>query len=117
MACFRPFLFLFGIVFYLFSLLIIISILLTNVDKAINSHNFCGAQCGFVLAYPKIFNPVDTLLTILAKVRNLAMMIMLMIICSISHLIMLFCWLVLFISSLQLFLEFSKLELDFCGLM
>jgi len=58
----KPFLFLFGAVFLIFSLLIVVSILLTNIDKAVNAHNFCGAQCGFVLAYPEIFNPLGILL-------------------------------------------------------
>jgi len=59
----KPFLFIFGIIFLLFSLLIVVSILLTNIDKAVNSQHFCGAQCGFVLAYPQIFNPLGVLLT------------------------------------------------------
>jgi len=63
----RPFLFIFGILFCGVSLLIVISMLLTNIDKAANSGNFCGSQCGFVLAYPEIFNPLDTMLTALSK--------------------------------------------------
>jgi len=63
----KPFMFIFGFFFFLVSLLIVISIVLTNADKAINATHFCGSQCGFVLAYPKIFNPVDSLLTILSK--------------------------------------------------
>jgi LMBR1 domain-containing protein 1 len=63
----KPFMFLFGIVFIIFSVLIVVSMLLTNIDKAVNSGNFCGAQCGFVLAYPQIFNPLDSFLTILSK--------------------------------------------------
>jgi len=63
----KPFAFLFGILFYLVSLLIIVSILLTNIDKAVNAGDWCGAQCGFVIAYPKIFNPFDSLLTLLSK--------------------------------------------------
>jgi len=63
----KPFVFLFGFIFIMISALIVTSIILTNIDKAVNSGNFCGAQCGFVLAYPKIFNPLDTLFTILAR--------------------------------------------------
>jgi len=63
----KPFMFLFGILFLLISLLIVISILLTNVDKAVNSHKFCGAKCGFVIAYPKVFNPLNTALTTLSQ--------------------------------------------------
>jgi len=63
----KPFMFIFGILFLLFSILIWVSILLTNIDKAANSGLFCGSQCGFILAYPKIFNPLDFVLTELSK--------------------------------------------------
>jgi len=62
----KPFAFIFGIIFFLISLLIIASMLLTNIDKAVNSKNWCGSQCGFVLEYPKVFNPLDNFLTLLA---------------------------------------------------
>jgi len=61
-AC-KPFSFVFGIVFILVTLLIIISILLTNVDKIQNS---CGPACGFFAKYPKVPNPIDLLLSKLA---------------------------------------------------
>jgi len=63
----KPFMFLFGFLFILVTLLIVISITLTNVDKAINSQHLCGSSCGFLLAYPQIFNPLDRLLTILSS--------------------------------------------------
>jgi len=63
----KPFTFLFGFLFILVSLTIIVAIVLTNADKAINSTDFCGAQCGFIIAYPKIFNPIDSVLTITSK--------------------------------------------------
>jgi len=63
----KPFMFIFGILFLLFSIIIWVSILLTNIDKAANSGTFCGSQCGFILAYPKIFNPLDYMLTELSK--------------------------------------------------
>jgi len=66
-AAFKPFFFIFGIVFLLVSLFLIISIVLTDIDKAVHSTNFCGSSCGFVLAYPTLFNPLDSLLTLLAK--------------------------------------------------
>jgi LMBR1 domain-containing protein 1 len=65
-SIFKPFMFIFGILFLLFSILIWVSILLTNIDKAAYSGQFCGSQCGFILAYPKIFNPLDFVLTELA---------------------------------------------------
>jgi len=66
-AILRPFFFIFGIVFFLLTLLIMVSVVLTNVDKAMNSDNLCGSSCGFVLAYPQIMNPLDSLLTLLSK--------------------------------------------------
>jgi len=66
-AIIRPFMFLFGFLFFAVSLLIVASMALTNTDKAINSHHWCGASCGFILSYPQILNPLDSLLTILAK--------------------------------------------------
>jgi len=63
----KPFMFIFGILFLLFSIIIWVSILLTNIDKAANSGTFCGSQCGFILAYPKVFNPLDYMLTELSK--------------------------------------------------
>jgi len=63
----KPFMFIFGLLFLLFSILIWVSILLTNIDKAANAGKFCGSQCGFILANPKIFNPVDFVLTELSK--------------------------------------------------
>jgi len=61
-AC-KPFSFVFGILFILVTILIIVSILLTNIDKIKNS---CGAPCGFVTKYPEISNPIDLMLWNLA---------------------------------------------------
>jgi len=66
-ACMKPFMFIFGLLFMIFSILIWVSILLTSIDKAANANLFCGSQCGFILAYPKIFNPLDYVLTALSK--------------------------------------------------
>ncbi|PRP79481.1 LMBR1-like region-containing protein, partial [Planoprotostelium fungivorum] len=68
-AIFKPFFFIFGIIFLLFSILIWLSILLTSIDKAVNSYKLCSssAACGFVLKNPEYFNPVDILLTKAAK--------------------------------------------------
>mmetsp|Transcript_5767 Transcript_5767/g.8057 ORF Transcript_5767/g.8057 Transcript_5767/m.8057 type:complete len:521 (+) Transcript_5767:119-1681(+) len=62
----KPFMFLFGILFLLVSLVLYASILLTNVDKAANSGDFCGSKCGYIISHPKIFNPLDQMMTILA---------------------------------------------------
>lgn len=59
----KPFVFVFGIFLTLVTLLIIVSILLTQIDKIANS---CGVKCGFFASYPKIPNPIDLLLWHLA---------------------------------------------------
>jgi len=61
----KPFLFVFGFVFLLVSILIWVSILLTTIDKTVHQHDLCTSStaCGFVLANPQIFNPVDVVLT------------------------------------------------------
>jgi len=61
-AC-KPFVFIFGIILFLVSVLIFVSILLTLIDKVTNS---CGVKCGFFAQYPEISNPVDLLLWHLA---------------------------------------------------
>lgn len=66
--CLRPFLFIFGIVFLLFSLLLIASVVITSVDKLMNSA--CGilhpaVNCGYILNSPTLFNPYDKLLSLL----------------------------------------------------
>ena len=66
----RPFLFIFGLIFMCVTLLIVFSLIMTNFDKALNSVDFCGSACGFMIAYPKIVNPINTILTYLAAVRN-----------------------------------------------
>jgi LMBR1 domain-containing protein 1 len=65
LQCLRPLTFIFGIIFLLFTLLIVVSTVLTSLDKILNS--FCGAKCGFILSHPQIFNPLDELLVILSK--------------------------------------------------
>jgi LMBR1 domain-containing protein 1 len=60
----RPFTFLFGLAFLLLTILIVVSISLTALDKILNS--YCGANCGFILKIPHIFNPLDKLLVLLS---------------------------------------------------
>ncbi len=52
--------------FLLVSVLIVTSLVLTNLDQTLNS--LCGAGCGFVLNFPQIFNPLDTLLVLASHV-------------------------------------------------
>ncbi len=58
--------FLFGFAFFLVSVVLVVSMALTNVDKIVNSD--CGASCGYVLTKPKKWNPIDTFLVIMSKV-------------------------------------------------
>ena len=55
----RPFQMVFGVIFSMFGFLIFLSLLLTNVDKAINSG---GLYTGFTLQNSTLPNPVDLLL-------------------------------------------------------
>ncbi|EGG17676.1 LMBR1-like conserved region-containing protein [Cavenderia fasciculata] len=64
LVIFRPFSFIFGFVFLLVSFLIVISIVLSIIDKLTSS--VCGSSCGFLTTYPKLKNPVDLLLSLLA---------------------------------------------------
>ena len=62
--CCRPFSIIFGIIFLLISLTIITSFVLTNINKISNSVSH------FVLKYPSIFNPVDSILTFFSRVKK-----------------------------------------------
>jgi len=64
-AVMKPFLFVFGILFALVSVLLWGSILITSIDKAKNSYKLCSSSsaCGFVMKIPEIPNPVDLVLT------------------------------------------------------
>ena len=55
----------FGIVFLLLALFLWISLLLTTIDKTMNS--VCN-NC-FVIGVPEIFNPLNALLVVMSKVR------------------------------------------------
>ena len=61
-------------IFCLVTLLIILSVLLSSIDRAANS--FCGASCGFIIDNPKIFNPIDSMLVYLSIVFPLDYIIM-----------------------------------------
>ena len=56
---FRPFQFIFGIFFALLGLVIFVSILLTQIDRAMHSD---GAKTGYLLKNASLPNPVDLLL-------------------------------------------------------
>jgi LMBR1 domain-containing protein 1 len=52
----RPFYFVFGILVFLLSLFLIVTIVLTSISQL---YDQCGAPCGFVMKYPTINNPID----------------------------------------------------------
>jgi LMBR1 domain-containing protein 1 len=64
MAC-KPFMFIFGIAFVLFSLFLVVSMGITNFVK-VTQKGWCQGKCGFLLAYPQFYNPLDALLTVVS---------------------------------------------------
>ncbi|KAF2719950.1 hypothetical protein K431DRAFT_227566 [Polychaeton citri CBS 116435] len=65
-AVFRPLKLIGGLLLLLISILVIVSMILTMVDKIKNS--VCGSHCGFLLGETKIFNPLNHLLRLTARV-------------------------------------------------
>eukprot|EP01113_Clastostelium_recurvatum_P037815 TRINITY_DN556_c0_g1_i2.p1 TRINITY_DN556_c0_g1~~TRINITY_DN556_c0_g1_i2.p1 ORF type:complete len:511 (+),score=117.09 TRINITY_DN556_c0_g1_i2:3-1535(+) len=58
----KPFALLFGILFSLVSLFLIVCFLLSLIDKIAGS---CGTACGFVISHPQLKNPIDLVLAFL----------------------------------------------------
>ncbi|KAI9751086.1 MAG: hypothetical protein M1815_001363 [Lichina confinis] len=65
-AVFRPLKLLGGILLLVVALVIWVSMLLTGIDKAKNS--ICKAKCGYILGHVNIFNPINWLFVLSAKV-------------------------------------------------
>jgi len=63
----RPFSVVFGIIGLLVSILLVLSLGLTALDRTLN-HIDCGINCGFILKHPEIFNPLDKALIVLSTV-------------------------------------------------
>lgn len=63
--CMRPFEIVFGILFTLISLFLAVCLILAAVEQILS--NYCSVQCGFILAEPRIKNPIDQLLVILHR--------------------------------------------------
>ncbi|KAK4947739.1 hypothetical protein LTR66_014164, partial [Elasticomyces elasticus] len=59
-AVFRPLKLLGGLFLLLVSLFIFASILITGIDKA--THSTCKSSCGFILAHPRLFQPINWLM-------------------------------------------------------
>jgi len=62
----RPFKVAFGFILVVFGMLIIVSMVLTLIDKIKNS--ICGHKCGYILADPQVFNPLNFIFTQASKV-------------------------------------------------
>ncbi|OZJ05692.1 hypothetical protein BZG36_01412 [Bifiguratus adelaidae] len=56
----RPFEFLIGLIVLCLSILVVVSMTMTSIDKLRNS--FCGAKCGYILPNTAIINPLDWIL-------------------------------------------------------
>ncbi|KAL0073484.1 hypothetical protein J3Q64DRAFT_1775937 [Phycomyces blakesleeanus] len=61
----RPIEIMIGFILLGMSLVIVISIFLTIVDKISNS--VCGSKCGYIINHPQLFNPVNYIFVALAK--------------------------------------------------
>lgn len=55
-----------GSVMLCFSLFLVTSLLISNIDKAL--HSYCGVSCGFALDDPQILNPVNEMLVLSSKI-------------------------------------------------
>ncbi|KAI9289074.1 LMBR1-like membrane protein-domain-containing protein [Umbelopsis sp. AD052] len=53
----RPFEFVIGLVLLALTLVIVVSMFLTIIDKIANS--VCGRRCGYIISHPDIFNPIN----------------------------------------------------------
>ena len=65
-AIFRPLKLIGGILLFLVSILVWVSMLLTGIDKA--AHSLCGHHCGYILAHTEIWNPLNIIMVQAAKV-------------------------------------------------
>ncbi|XP_060082388.1 probable lysosomal cobalamin transporter [Ylistrum balloti] len=82
----RPFEVIFGILFFLVTLLIFVSLLLTNIDKALHS---LGYKFGYALPHRTLPNPVDMVLVFCQKVFPLdyimfSLLVVYLVFCSMS---------------------------------
>ncbi|KAF8425720.1 LMBR1 domain-containing 1, partial [Tirmania nivea] len=64
-AALRPFTILFGLILFFVSIGIWVSMLLTAIDKIMNSP--CGKRCGYILPHTEIFNPVNAIFVSASK--------------------------------------------------
>jgi len=67
LAVLRPFAFVFGAIFLLFSLLLFVSLTLTQIVRLSTKSSLCGAACGYVINTPYLDNPLDYILQHLAR--------------------------------------------------
>ncbi|CAO3609990.1 unnamed protein product [Cunninghamella blakesleeana] len=61
----RPFEMIIGILLLILTLVIMVSMFLSIVDKI--SSSICGQQCGYIISNPKLFNPINFIFVNLSK--------------------------------------------------
>eukprot|EP01097_Dermamoeba_algensis_P008763 TRINITY_DN5952_c0_g1_i1.p1 TRINITY_DN5952_c0_g1~~TRINITY_DN5952_c0_g1_i1.p1 ORF type:complete len:386 (+),score=76.39 TRINITY_DN5952_c0_g1_i1:395-1552(+) len=83
MEMLQPFQLIFGLMFILLTVFIAVCMVLTLIDRA--AHSWCGAKCGFILQYPQIINPLDTLMVITSKYFPLDLVVFTLIIIFIFY--------------------------------
>ncbi|KAI8985935.1 hypothetical protein BDB01DRAFT_741934 [Pilobolus umbonatus] len=62
----RPFQVLIGLILLGFSFLIVISVLISIIDKII--YSVCGRKCGYIISHPDLINVVDSMFVHLQKI-------------------------------------------------
>jgi LMBR1 domain-containing protein 1 len=70
----RPFMVVYGVIFALLSLVFVLSVAMTQLNKIIPDASVCGSKCGFLLDSPWV-NPLDGLLRLTAPYFPLDMFI------------------------------------------
>ncbi|CAO3596359.1 unnamed protein product [Absidia cylindrospora] len=74
----RPFKVAIGVICFVFSWIIALSMLLTIIDKV--SSSVCGRQCGYIISQPTLFNPINFTFVNLSKLFPLDYVLMVLLI-------------------------------------
>ncbi|KAI9254738.1 hypothetical protein EDC94DRAFT_618290 [Helicostylum pulchrum] len=70
----KPFKVLIGVILIICTMLVMVSILMTSVDKL--SFSVCGRKCGYIISQTRLFNPVNLIFVQLQKLFPLDYMFM-----------------------------------------
>lgn len=101
-AVFRPVKLIGGFLLFLVAIVISVSMLITSIDKAKNS--ICKKDCGYLLGHINIFQPINWLLVVSAKMFPIDYIVFLLLflilfcssVCGIATIGLRFLWVVLF---------------------